>query len=60
MTFGVTAQGFVAKRTEDILEEMQDDERATFGDSIDLSDETPFGQINALIADRLGSIWSPR
>jgi len=58
MTYGVTATGFNAKRTEDIKAEIQDDLRTTFGDGIDLSDEGPFGQIVAIYADRLGSIWS--
>jgi len=58
VTFGVTAQGFNAKRTEDIRAEIENDLKATFGDSVDLSDEGPFGQIVAIYADRLGSIWS--
>jgi len=57
MTYGVTTEGFNAKRTEDVLTEMQDDLRPTLGDSVDLDDEQPIGQILSILADRLGGIW---
>jgi len=57
MTYGVTTEGFNAKRTADILTEMQDDLRPTLGDSVDLDDEQPIGQILSSLADRLGSVW---
>jgi len=58
VTFGVTTQGFVAKRTEEIRTEIEQDLRSVFGDGIDLTETGPFGQIVGIYADRLGSIWS--
>lgn len=58
MTYGVTDQGFNAKRTEDIIVEINEDISSVFGDSIDLDETGPIGQIVSLFGDRLGSIWS--
>ena len=58
MAFGVTDAGFNAKRTEDVKKEVEEDLQGVFGDQIDLSPETPFGQVVGILSDRLGSIWS--
>lgn len=57
MTFGLTADGFKVKRLDDILTEIRGRFRDEFGDNIDLSDETPEGQIIAIFAERESLVW---
>jgi len=57
MSFGVTSQGFIAKRTSDVQSEVESDLRAAFGDGIDLDARRPFGQYVGILSERLGSIW---
>lgn len=57
MTFGVTLEGFNAKRTADVLTEIQDDLRPVLGDSVDLDAEQPIGQIISILSDRIGNLW---
>jgi len=57
MSFGLTADGFKIKRLDDILEEIRQRFRDAFGDGIDLSDESPEGQIIAIMAERESKVW---
>ncbi len=57
MAFGVTPDGFVAKRLDDIKTEVDEKLRATFGQSIDLDERGPFGQFRAIFAEREASVW---
>lgn len=57
MSFGLSASGLKIKRLEDILSEIRQDFIDEFGDNIDLSDETPEGQMIAIFADREAQIW---
>lgn len=57
MSFGLTADGFKVKRLDDILTEIRTRFRDEFGDNIDLSDETPEGQIIAIFAERESLVW---
>lgn len=57
MAFGITAQGFTAKRFADIKTEMQDDYRTAFGTEVNLDDRGPFGQVIAIDSARLEKIW---
>lgn len=55
--YGVTPQGFVPKRLEDIKLEMQARFRSTFGNSVNLDDRSPFGQVIGIFADREMNLW---
>ena len=57
MSFGLTPQGFNLKPLETILEEIENDQRASFGTDFDVSPTTPQGQINGVFADKLASLW---
>jgi uncharacterized phage protein gp47/JayE len=57
MAFGVLLTGFFAKSTQDILDEIEADERAEFGDQIDVQADAPLGQINGVIAAQLSNLW---
>jgi len=55
--FGITNDGFVAKRLNTILTELRDEFTNTFGTTINLDDRGPFGQIIAIMADREAELW---
>lgn len=55
--FGVTAEGFKAKRLADIKTELENAFRAEFGSNINLDPRGPFGQIIGIMADRLETQW---
>lgn len=57
MSFGLTVDGFKIKRLDDILSEIRQRFRDEFGDSIDLSDGSPIGQIVAIMAERESLVW---
>lgn len=57
MTFGVTTQGFSAKRLNDIKTELEDAFKSAFGISIDLDPDAPFGQIIGIFAERESEVW---
>lgn len=57
MTFGLTPTGFVAKTTEDILGEIETDERAAIAADLDVSAESVVGQINGVIAPKIAELW---
>ena len=57
MAFGVTADGFQAKRVEDIKKELEESFRTVFGSGINLNPRGPFGQIIGILSEREGEIW---
>lgn len=57
MAFGVTNEGFVVKRQEDIKLELQQAAQSIFGPSVDLDDRGPFGQFIGLISEQYADIW---
>lgn len=57
MSFGVTDQGFVTKRLPDIKLEIESTIRDTFGSGIDLTAESPLGQIIGVFAERESKLW---
>lgn len=56
-TFGVTPQGFQRKTIEDILGEIEADERADIADDLDVSTASAVGQLNGIFARQLGIAW---
>lgn len=57
MAFGITPQGFVIKRLEDILQGIGDKQRAAFGALLDTATETELGQLNGTFASGLAECW---
>lgn len=55
--FGVTPQGFIRKKFNDILEEMKTDARSRFGQEIDLSDFSPLLPMLELMSYSLAQQW---
>lgn len=55
--YGVTPEGFVRKRLDVILSEISQDIKSALGDDIDLSADTPDGQILGNLSDRLSDVW---
>lgn len=56
-TFGIIPEGFRRKTMEDIVGELQTDQRATMYEDLDVSDESIVGQMNALVGHQFGEGW---
>jgi len=56
-SFGVLPTGFRAKTLEELLLEIQEAERASFGPGINLLATSVFGQINGIFAEHLAELW---
>lgn len=54
---GLSSTGFVAKTLLEILADVEARQRAAFDPNVDVSAESPLGQINAIMADRLAELW---
>lgn len=57
-SYGVTLQGFVPKTLADLKTELEDALRAVFGNDIDVSPESNFGQLIGVFAERYSQLWS--
>lgn len=57
MSFGLTSTGFNRKTVEDILAEIEASEKSIIDPEIDVSPETPVGQLNGIFAAKLGEGW---
>lgn len=55
--YGVTSTGFVVKPLDVIKEEKETLFRNTFGDSIDLAEDGPFGQIIGILSGQEADVW---
>jgi len=55
--FGLTAQGFVPKRQQDIIAELQSAFQAAFGQNVNLLPESVFGQLVGVLSEREALIW---
>jgi uncharacterized phage protein gp47/JayE len=55
--YGVTPEGYVRKPYEVILQEINDYQRANVSPTLDLSPESPQGQLNASIARQIAVVW---
>lgn len=54
---GLTANGFEVKRQSEILEDIETDQKAVFGDDLILDSSSPDGQFNGLISDQMATLW---
>ena len=57
MSFGITEQGFVAKRLEDIKNEIEDKLKSTLGNDINLLPESNLGNIVGIFSERESLLW---
>jgi len=57
MTFGVTPEGFSKKTLDDILAEIEADERAILSPTLNVLASSVFGQFNGIFADKLREMW---
>ena len=55
--FGVTTEGFNRKRLDQILDDKDSAVKSVFGENINLSPESPDGQINGVIAESDANLW---
>lgn len=58
MAYGLTTDGFVQKTLADLKAELESALQSAFGESIDLSPQSVFGQIVGVYADRLADLWA--
>lgn len=57
MSFGLTTEGFKAKRLADIAVETTSDFEAKFGAAFELDPRTPEGLIKGILDERIAKIW---
>ncbi len=55
--FGITPTGFVTKRLDQILADIQAEMKTIYGDNLNLEPESPDGQITAIIAAAYADLW---
>jgi uncharacterized phage protein gp47/JayE len=54
---GITSTGWESKTLQDILADLEAAERATFGNTIDVSATSLWGELNGIISDRLEDLY---
>jgi uncharacterized phage protein gp47/JayE len=57
MPYGLTSTGFTPKPYEQVLADIEASLRSSFGESIDLTPQSTFGQIAGIIAERVAEVW---
>src|SRR3954470_4700175 len=56
-TFGVTPEGFVAPSVQDLLALIEADQLAGVSAQLDVSPDSPIGQVNGIYANYLAQAW---
>jgi len=56
MSFGILSTGFSIKRLSDILDEIEEAQKAAFG-VVDTSSESVLGQLNGVFANQAAEVW---
>lgn len=56
-SYGITPTGFNTKRLDLLLEELNAEMKAIFGDNLNLSPESPDGQVNGVISESNANLW---
>jgi uncharacterized phage protein gp47/JayE len=57
MSYGITDSGFSAKRLADIKDEIESSLKSDLGAGINLTEQSPLGQIVGIMAERLALLW---
>lgn len=55
--FGITDTGFKRKRLNRLLQELNSEVKAIFGENFNVSPESPDGQINGIISESQANLW---
>lgn len=55
--YGISSEGFKRKRLDQLLEELNDEVKAIFGDNFNVSPESPDGQINGVVSESNANLW---
>ncbi len=55
--YGVTPEGFVRKRLDVILQELNAEMKAIFGEELNLTPESPDGQVNGATSESYANLW---
>lgn len=55
--FGLTETGFKRKRLDLLLQELNDNMKAIFGDNFNVSPESPDGQVDGVISESNANLW---
>jgi uncharacterized phage protein gp47/JayE len=55
--YGVTPEGFVRKRLAVILQELNAEMKAIFGEELNLTPESPDGQVNGATSESYANLW---
>jgi len=56
-SFGVIPEGFKEKTLAEILDELEEAERAAFGPAINTQADSVLGQLNGIFADQVAQLW---
>lgn len=56
-SFGVTLEGINVKTLEDVLQELDDDQRLAFGAAINTTPDSVLGQLNSVFGDKIVELW---
>lgn len=56
MPSGLTTDGYFAKTTQEFLDDINDSQKAAINPGLNLSSATPLGQINGIVAAKLGDL----
>ena len=55
--FGISATGFNRKRLDQLLDEINAEMKSIFGDNLNVSPESPDGQVNGTISESNANLW---
>jgi len=55
--YGISSTGFKRKRLDLLLEELNSEVKAIFGDNFNVSPESPDGQVNGVISESNANLW---
>lgn len=55
--YGISKTGFNRKRLDVLLEELNNEVKAIFGDNFNVSPESPDGQINGVVSESNANLW---
>ncbi len=58
MSFGLTVDGFAQMTLDDLKTDIENALKAEFGDSIDLTPQSPFGILTGVMAERFADLWA--
>ena len=56
-TFGVTREGIVIKTIQDVLQEIEDNQKILFGSGFTVAPDSPQGQLNGVFGDKVAELW---